>query len=189
MKKIWPNSQISIRKKLLLLLFLIPILYNSCSSVKPTTTKSGKSYFETFYVGTEGTQYFIKPLSLKNNKTKETLLMDMTFRYKDQIKDSSIVNFSIKSPKLYKSADSLEITTKTTHIKADKVKLLFNEKSGDDFISRFTAKIPLRKIKEMFDRDDWTFTLHHPTQIKVYETDKKTAKSIAALRKKVFILM
>ena len=191
MKKMWLNHQTLIQTKLLslLTLTLILILHNSCSSIKPTTTKSGKSYFETFYVGVDGTQYFIKPLSLKENTTKETLLVDITFRYKDQIKDSSIINFSIKSPTLYKSIKNLEITTKATNIKTNKVKLLFNEKSGDDFISRFTAKIPLNKTKEMFDHDDWTLTLHHPTQTKAYKTDKKTTKTIATLRKKIFILM
>src|SRR5690606_36572025 len=44
--------------------FAVPfLLLCSCVSVKPSTTKSGKKYFETFYVE-NGTQYFIKPLAL-----------------------------------------------------------------------------------------------------------------------------
>lgn len=170
-------------------LFSAFILCSSCSSIKPTTTKSGKHYFETFYAGADGTQYFIKPLSFIDSETKEELLVDIAFRYKDQVKDSAIVNFSIKSPSLYKAVNSLSITTTAVHVAARDIRLLYHEKSKDGFISRFTTKIPLREVQQMFDSAAWTFTVHYPTQATAYRPSKKTVKAIATLSQKVFILM
>lgn len=189
MQQPWFKQQPLVQSKILFLLLFILVLCSGCSLVKPNATKSGKNYFETFYVGADGNQYFIKPLSLKNSETKEELLVDITFRYKDQIKDSSTINFSIKSPNLYKSVDSLKISSTAIDIKTSNPKLLFNERSKEKFISRFTTKIPLSTLKEMFYHDDWVFTVYHPTQSTVYKTNKKTSKVIATLRKRVFVLM
>lgn len=170
-------------------LFSVFMLCIGCSSIKPAATKSGKHYFETFYVGADGNQYFIKPLSFKSRVTQEALFVDITFRYKDEVKDSARVNFSVKSPILYKTIDSVEIATTAAHVATSEGALLYNEKSDEAFISRFTTKIPLSEIKEMFDRDDWTFTVYHPTKTVTYKADKKTVKAIATLRQKVFMLM
>lgn len=172
-----------------LLLFLVSIFLSGCLSVKPTTTKSGKNYYETFYVGADGNQYFIKPLSFKNSETKEELIVDITFRYKDEIKDSAIVNFTITSPVIYKSLDSLKISNNSIDISNHNTSLLFNEKSNSEFISRFTSEIALYDIKKLFNKDDWTFIIYNATETTKFKPNRKTVKAITALRENVFILM
>lgn len=172
------------------LLLGVGIVLSGCFSVKPSSAKSGKKLFDTFFVGEEGTQYFIKPLLLESVTSDEKLHIDFTFRYKDQVKDSSTVNISIQSPHLYKSLDGLQIANATAHIAASEPTLLFNEKSGQVFVSRFTTKISLQDTEKMFNGGgDWTIVASHPSQKTTYKATAKTAKAVAILRDKIFVLM
>jgi hypothetical protein len=168
---------------------LLSLFCSSCLSIKPSKTKSGKNYFETFYVGEQGTQYFIKPISFVNKKSDEELILDFTFRYKNKIKDSSIINFSIKSANIYKSIDSLKILNKNIEIKNNKVMLLFNEKKSDGFISRHTTKVNLLEVKELFNNGDWKVIIYNQNQIREYIPEKKTIKIINIMKDKIFSIM
>lgn len=170
-------------------LSLLLLMFSGCFSIKPSTAKSGKKYFETFYVGEEGTQYFIKPVSFRGSKSNKDLILDITFRYKNEIKDSATVNFSIKSPMIYKTIDSLKLSNKETEIKSNKFKLLFNEKIKTGFKSRYSTKFSLKEIKEMFNNDAWEVTIYNQNKITKYEPEKKTISAINAVRDKVFVLM
>lgn len=173
----------------LILFILLLLMFSGCLSLKPTTTKSGKKYFETFYVGEEGTQYFIKPILFKDEKSNEELILDITFRYRNEIKDFAIVNFSIKSSKIYKTIDSLKIANKVIQIKSSELKLLFNEKNKKEFTSRYSTKFSLNEIKEMFSNDAWEIIIHNQSKIITYKPHRKTTKAINAVKDKVFVLM
>jgi hypothetical protein len=188
MKDFVMNFRIYFKFKLLSFLFT-SLLLNGCLSVKPTSTKSGKNLFESFFVGEEGTQYFIKPVLFSIEETKEELVLDITFRYKNMIKDSAIVNFSIKGPMIYKNIDSLKISNTNLEINSSNIKLLFNEKTKNGFTSRFTTKIALNETKNLFNNDEWAFTTFNNSQLNKFKPAKKTQKAINILREKVFVLM
>lgn len=175
--------------KTILLIISLSFLLNSCLSIKPSTTKSGKNYFETFYVGKDGVQYFIKPLLFENIESKEDMVVDITFRYKDEIRDSAIVNFSIKSSAIYKNIDSLKVSSKDFKIRNNNVSLLFNEKTKKGFTSRFTTKIALKEIKFLFNENEWNFILYNSTQKNRFKPHRRASKAISTIRDKVFILM
>jgi len=168
---------------------LLLLICTGCLSIKPSTTKSGKNYFETFYVGEEGTQYFIKPTLFKDEKSNEDLVLDITFRYRNEIKDSAIVNFSIKSSMIYKTIYSLKLSNKDIAIKSDKVELLFNEKNKTGFTSRYSTKFGLNEIKEMFTNDAWEVNIYNQNKITTFKPHRKTIKAINTVREKVFVLM
>lgn len=168
---------------------LLLLMFSGCLSIKPSTTKSGKNYFETFYVGEEGTQYFINPILFKDEKSNEDLVLDITFRYRNEIKDSAIVNFSIKSSMIYKTIDSLKLSNKDIAIKSDKVELLFNEKNKTGFTSRYSTKFGLNEIKEMFTNDAWEVNIYNQNKITTFKPHRKTFKAINTVRDKVFVLM
>ena len=168
---------------------LLLLIFNGCLLIKPTTTKSGKNYFETFFVGEEGTQYFIKPILLKNKKSNEDLLLDITFRYRNEIKDSAIVNFSIKSSVIYKTIDSLKLSNNDIAIKSNKVELLFNEKNKTVYISRYSTKFSLKEINELFTNDAWVVVIYSQNKITTYKPQRKTIRAINTVREKVFDLM
>jgi hypothetical protein len=165
------------------------ILFSGCLSIKPSSSKSGKNYFVTFFVGEEGTQYFIKPILLKNEKSSDYLKVDMTFRYKNEIKDSTTVNISIQSAIVYKTIDSLKLVNKDIEIKSTKIELLFNEKNKKGFISRQSTKFSLKETKELFNSDDWEMIVYNQNKVTSYKPHGKTSRAIHAVRDRVFVLM
>lgn len=169
------------------LLFLSTL--GGCFSIKPSTTKSGKNYYETFYVGDAGTQYFITPIYFNNESTKEGILFDITFRHKNEIKDTATVNFSITSPSMYKNIDSIKMANKIFEIKNDKLVLLFNEKNKTGFTSRYTTKISLKQIKELFNDGTWEIIVYSQNKSITFIPDIKSVKRINTIRERVFILM
>jgi len=170
-------------------LILLLLLFSSCLSIKPSTTKSGKNYFETFFVGEEGTQYFIKPILFIDEKSNENLILDITFRYRNEVKDSATVNFSIKSSILYKTIDSLDISNKDNKIESDQLVLLFNEKSKTGFTSRYSTRFSLNEIKEMLNYDTWEITIYNQNKVTKYKPHRKTTRAINTVRDRVFALM
>jgi len=171
------------------LLLAVAVTLIGCHSVKPTTSRGGKNLFETFYVGEEGTQYFIKPLTMSNKESKEEVLIDFTFRYKDRIQDSATVNFTILSSDIYKALDRLAISNTSDKTTTDQVKLLFNEKTKKGFKSRFSTRLPLVDVKKIFDHSDWNFVVSTPDQTVTFVPNKKNQKKINSLRDGVFVIM
>lgn len=168
---------------------LLMLICSGCLSIKPAATKSGKKYFETFFVGEEGTQYFIKPIFFKGENSNENLFLDISFRYRNEIKDSATVNFSIKSSLLYKKIDSLSLFNKNNKIESDQVALLFNEKSKTGFTSRYSTRISLDRIKEIFNDDAWEMTIYNDNIRTSYKPHKKSIRAVNAVRDQIFVLM
>ncbi len=174
--------------KIISLLFVI-IFMNSCLSMKPKGTKSGKKLFETFFVGKQGTQYFIKPLIFENNKNNGKMHIDFTFRYKDKIQDSAVVNFSVIGDNIYKTIDKLKFSNNFANVETKKIKLLFNEKKKSSFVSRFSTLISVSDLYNLFKNNDWTITVENNNSHSIYKADKKSQKAITKLQEKVFVLM
>ncbi|WP_154859427.1 hypothetical protein [Cyclobacterium xiamenense] len=180
----WNDSSVT-----LAVFIVLSVMCNGCSSIVPPTTNSGKKYFETFYIGKEGTQNFIKPILFKDERSNEELILDMTFRYRNAIKDSAIVNFSIKSATLYKTIDSLKIANEVIQAKSSELELLFNEKNKKGFTSRYSTKASLQEIKEIYSNNTWEITIYFKNQITRYKPQRKTMRAIDAVRDNVFIVM
>jgi len=164
------------------------ILLTGCLSIKPSGVRSGKNLFESFFVGEEGTQYFIKPLVFLNIQNKEEIRLDFIFRYKNVIKDSVIVNFSLVGNNIYKNFDSLSLSNKTHKIKSKSINLLFNEKKSKLFYSRFSTKFSFLEFNRMFDNNDWTILVYKDKASVTYVSDKKSKRAIKKLQEKLFIL-
>jgi len=168
---------------------LIIFIASGCFSVKPSTTKSGKNLYETFFVGEEGTQYFIKPIAFENSDKTESLLLDLTFRYKNEIKDSTVLNFTLEGPDIYKNFDAVSIANPELLAAAQNLELLFNETDKGRYISRFTAKISLADTHKLFQDNNWTLTLSSSDLSREYVPNKKNLKVIHTLRNAVFSIM
>lgn len=179
-------SNLTLFKTFIVLIFFV--FLTACISVKPAGVKSGKNLFETFYVGEGGTQYFIKPLFFLNSQNKEELHIDFTFRYKNEVKDSVILNLSLLSSDIFKSIDSLSLSNTTYKIISKNNKLLFNEKRNKFFNSRFSTKISLIELNKMFGSDDWKIIVYSGGTYFTYASEKKTKKAIKKLQDKIFIL-
>lgn len=176
----------SIRFKFLSCAFLALSLCG-CFSVKPSTSKSGKNLFETFFVGEEGTQYFIKPLFFENKLGGEAQL-DFTFRYRDQVKDSCIINISFINDDLMKSADSLIIETDSDSVMLKNFGLLYSQRKGKQHLFRLTSKAILADLAKLFSNEKWSLKLHINGTITEYYAISKTEKSISKLNYQIFSL-
>ena len=167
-----------------LLITTMAILFLSgCMGIKPGATKSGSTLYETFYVGDEGTQYFIKPLRFAGNNNDE-LLMDFTFRYKDSVKDSVTCNFSIVSDEKTKKVEDVSFTAEDRNVKCEFIALLFFDKKGNKFISRFSGRLLFADFNRLFHTGNFTVEADHVT----YTIPPKTQKSVKELQKKIFVL-
>ena len=171
-------------KRIVLITTVTLLIFGSCLSVKPGTTKSGAgSLYETFFVGSDGTQYFINPLKFTGNN-KDELLVDFTFRYKDQVKDSVTCNFSIVSDEKIKKLDEALLVAGEMSVKLEKITLLFNEKKGNQFVSRFSGRLLQADFNQLFNVGYFTVAIGQA----VYKPSSQTQKSIKKLNDKLFVL-
>jgi len=170
-----------------LLVLGVVSLMLGCVSIKHSGVKSGKNLYETFFVGDEGTQYFIKPITF-NGENKNRLVVDFTFRYKDKIKDSAIVNMSFINTEIVRDIDSLKITNGLTSVVLNNIKTLFAERYQKEYKSRFSTKGSLADLNKLFDKNDWTITAYKQSTSSNYTTPKDTKKKINKLKDGIFVL-
>ncbi len=169
-------------------LSLITILLSSCSGIKVGGQKSAKNLFESFSVGDQGTQYFIKPLDFEKIEGKGDLVLDVLFRQKLEMKDSATVNFTIEDLEIVKNVEWIQFVNASDTIKSTTVNFMFNEKPKKGFTSRFTTKIPLVATAKLFKNNDWNATLHFNDAERVYVPTRRSKKKIEAINNKLFIL-
>lgn len=171
------------------ILYFVVISLTGCLSVKPGSTKSGLKYYESFFVGEEGIQYFIKPLELSSNNGN-SITLDFVFRYKDKTDSPVTVNYSILGDNVIKRVDNILISNSEINIRLTDNKFLFNEKNDEDFISRFSSTTTLDSLIRLFKDQNWSITFNTPTDTsgKIYYTNQKSEKAIASLYNNVFIL-
>ena len=167
---------------------LIAILLSSCSAIKVRGQKSASNLFESFSAGDEGTQYFIKPFELEQTEEKGNVILDVLFRHKLHIKDSAIINFTIQDLNIIKSVDEIKFVNAYETIQSNAIKFMFNEKPKKGFISRFTTKISLAELSELFKNNDWKVTIHFNKRERIYTPSRKSKKKIETLNNNLFIL-
>ncbi len=165
------------------------ITFISCSGIKPSTTKSGKKLYETFFVGEEGTQYFIKPLTFYNNSNEE-LKIDLTFRDKSKTKDITTINLSFISKSVFKEIDSIIINNNnSSSISSKNIKHLFSERSKEQYKNRFSSNTRLSDIKELFKDNDWTISIYKKDILEKFTVSKSSKKNIPKLNYEIFELL
>lgn len=172
-----------------IILFIIGaiVLMNGCLSVKNGSANSGMNLYETFFVGDDGIQYFIKPLTFKDDN-KNRLILDITFRYKDKIKDSASINISFRNSEIIRDIDSLKLSNNSVSIVNKNFKYLFAERMQSEFNSRYTTKSPLVDIYRLFDNNNWTLIIYTKKKDTKYYIPDNTKKKIDKLKYGIFML-
>lgn len=168
-------------------IILILTVLQSCLGIKPGAMRSGKKLFTTFFVGEDGTQYFIKPILLSNNDRSE-LLIDVTFRYKNQIKDSAIFTFSLNDNIMYKMLDKITINSKNDKIIIENFDFLFVEKYRKEYKSRYTFKISLSDLVKIFKYEELKLEIENEGIKKEFISNSKTKKKIKKINDDIFSL-
>ena len=170
------------------LLFLISQLLLSCTlTIKPAATKSAKAFYESFFVE-DGTQYFIKPIEYKAKDNKDKLFVDFTFKYKDELKDSAVVNFSIENEYIIKLVDNVTFTNEASMVALSDISLLFNEKKDKKFISRFSGKCSTKEMIDLFNDSAIKVNITANNSSMQFTPDKSSQKIIRSLNNNLYIL-
>lgn len=169
--------------------FVLSLLFLlfSCFSIKPGGVKTAKKLYESFYIGEDGSQYFIKPLNLQNDANAE-LKIDFTFRYKNEIKDSVIINITFVGSENFKVADSISIENENISIISKEINYLFSERKKRTYNSRFSIKTKLDGIQELFESSNWKMVLYENGNQHQYVTIRSTKRKIDQLRYEIFSL-
>jgi hypothetical protein len=160
----------------------------SCLSYKTNGGKSGNRYQETFFAGESGTQYFIKPIFFIG-ENKDLVKFDITFRIKNEIRDSSNFNFSIFSESGFSKIDSISFESFNKHVETfNGVNFLFAEKSKNLFNNRFSVKIPVLTIQRLFRSGEFKIIIYTFKGIKKYTPSKQAKKHFNYINNNIFSL-
>lgn len=161
----------------------------SCISVKPTTNRSAKTLYTTFYLGDKGTQYFIKPLLLENDE-KESVTVDFTFRDKI-VADSSlgVINMSVLINETITDIDSIAFYSTDYLFSIVNVKTLYKEKKDKQILIRTSGNVSTKTISYLFKETNWQVKVYSNTKELAFQSVKKTNKSIPLLHSAIFELL
>jgi hypothetical protein len=176
-----------IRSSLLSSIFRITLLIAIITTTNSCT--SSKSLYQTFFVGDDGIQYFVKPLSFSNATTKEEILIDFTFRHRKEIKDSVTINFDLFTPNTKSDVDKIEIKNSIITASDDKVNLLYKERAKKKYKVRYSSGTLLKDVVKVFEKNDWEISLHTGDQKIVYLPTKKTQKRIEKIYREIFSIL
>lgn len=166
-------------KRIYLFTIVISLILTSCFTIKPGVTKTGKNFWEEFFVSEGVMQYFIKPLTFRNRA--DQLEIDFTFRTKS---DSATVNFSIISINPIDSPEKLTISNSSILVKINLLKTLLTENFSKKMI-RKSGKISCQDLRQLINDNQWTIVSYSKSETSKFFSPKKTSRKIDLLEKKL----
>ncbi|MCF8226347.1 MAG: hypothetical protein K9J30_10775 [Bacteroidales bacterium] len=167
---------------------IVVLLIQGCFGVRPAATKSGRSLYQTFYVGEAGNQYFIKPMVFES-EGDQYLTMDITFRYNNTFNDTATVNISFYSDKLIKEVQSVSIKNTSTEILLSDYQRLYIEKQGKMIVSRFSCNAHMPSLALLFEDSRWIITMQDKESHENYLPSRRTAKKLESLYQDLFFIL
>jgi len=162
------------------LIFIIIITFISCTS--------NKKYFESFFVGNDGIQYFIKPIECKGSNFYK-IHFDIVLRIKNSFdnKDSATLNYTVFSNEnnLHENQQLIWID-KIDTLKANNVKFMFKERNREIYSYRFTSKIANSDLRKCFTNQAYQPALicKFP-KIVLFQYQKSSLKSIRKINEQI----
>jgi len=87
---------------------------------------------------------------------------------------------------MLKSVSNFTITTPMAKATCSKNRLLFNEKKGKRFISRFTGTLSLPQVKHLFENTNWIILVDTENTNYIFKPLNSTKRKVDSLRKAIF---
>lgn len=167
----------------ILILFLVIISLSSCSN---SIYKS--NLFTTYFVGEEGNQFFIKPLEFEHIENNSKLDLDINFRYKNKIKDSVTINFSLYSNDFLKNIDFVELYFDKESIKSNNIKLIYVDKNNDFCENRYSVKFLFSDFLKIYNLD-LSLNVNYQNYNNIYIPKNLTRGKLEVINKKLITLL
>jgi|GEM_PF-1005193 len=169
----------------IILFFIVSFIFFGCYLIRPGTSGSAKPLYETFYVGNEGIQYFIKPLKFKGEKY-ENIYIDIVFRHKDEFKDSATINISIFTQDPFLGLNKIDFENDSILVNSSDIKILFTEKHDKGNHLRVAVKIPTISLNNLFKNISWKINVFKNSSKYEFITDKSVRNDLSKLREAIF---
>lgn len=168
-----------------ILLLCLSLLLVGCFGSQSASSGGRTGLFQSFYVGEEGTQYFIKPLALKGKQ--DDCYIDFNFRSAAQLSGETTANFSFFAAQPVHKLQEAFFEVAGTRFDLQQSKSLFVETQKDNFKCRFTSVLPTPSLKPLFATSQWKLILIDDKGNSYHFTsDKSTEKKILTLRQRLF---
>ncbi len=177
-----------IRKFQGLIVISLALCLQGCFALRPASTRSGKHLYETYYLGENRIQYFIKPLEFMNAEDEE-LFMDITFRYSQGKQDTATMNLSLITDRMTRKLDSIKISAANYSFTVSPWKHMFSETEKKRFEYRATSLCPVTVLRTLFSSNAWEITAFGDLSDPVFLPAGKTAASINRICQGVFIVV
>lgn len=162
---------------------LIILTFLSCSKVKPGASAKSGGLYESFYLGPDQNQYFIKPLEFEYDDYE--LHADFTFK---KLKDSLspiTLNFTITSDIVIKDIQYYEIAGE----RVNKLQKLFLEQNRNDFEIRFTSELSFNSFSKFMKMQDPIILIESDYLSNNFTATNSTKKKMGKLNEGLIQLM
>lgn len=149
---------------------------------------SNKKYFEAFFVGTEGIQYYIKPLTCLSNE--HLVQLDIVLRVKNSFsnKDSATINYTILSKFNNSEINQSILWIQKDTIRLNAVNFMFKEKTKNGFSSRYTSKIANTDLKKCFTENQPIFLKSNSKKLIELKLDRRSKKAVQKINQEIMSL-
>lgn len=167
-------------------------LMSSCTLYyQPHVSSKVQDQYTTYYVGGQGTQYFIKPLILKANNVEASMFVDFTFRYKKESQLNPVnCNFTFFSTQPFnKIANVYLVLDDSTKVELTAMEPLRKVllKNGK-YECRYSSNLNMNDFIQAFENDRLEFSVIQGTENTVFYPNKETQKMIHLLEVNLFQL-
>ncbi len=162
----------------------------SCG-IRPTVSSGGSSkYYTIFYAGAEqGAQYFINPHAFAT-EAGQTLTVDLTFRDGKFATDSATVNYTLASDRQLGPRQGISLYDETGErvFSVTGVDRLFQERTKQGFLSRYTSKVANLSLARGYARAGHTYRTELEGRSLTFLPTRKTQQLVAAVERDIFSL-
>jgi hypothetical protein len=170
-----------IREKILkiccYLIFACILVFPSCISIKPATSKSGKSSYESFFLENGNEQFYIKPILFKGEHNR--LLVDFTLRTSG---DECVANFSISGSEILEKPDSVVISNAQCSIQLTDINRLYTEVNKSCYQTRYTSKLQVSDLLKLMEHNLWNISYYSGSDSEFFVLRKTNIKKLERLK-------
>lgn len=145
---------------------------------------TSKDHYETFFIGNNQSQYFIKPIEVENDDSEFSI--DYTIRNIDSDTYDITSNFTIISDHPISKIDSVILNNKHKIVDIDK---LYLESKDDQFKLRSSMKVDYNFIKDFFTEDDLAIEVFLSKYRFEYNLNAKSNKRIRSIEEKLIPIL
>lgn len=159
-----------------ILLLIFAIIFVGCSS--------NREHFETFFIGNNQSQYFIKPIEMESKSSDFSI--DFTIRQVNEDELDITSNFTIISDYPISKIDSVILNNKYQIYEIDK---LYLESIGDQFKLRSSMKVEYDFIIEFFTQEMIDLSVYSNEHMFNYKIETSSDKEIKSIEQKLLPIL